>query len=223
MTCGPQICALREEAQKSCLNRATSLLPFPFPISRESCYSGRVWHTGGSTCTTHPPDLSKSKFIRLWTLAAWTGAKITAKLQSCSDSDRSLRGDRSLRAGSSSNRKRGKEEAWPPLENRTRRLSSTFGLLQLLLATFPPSPKSWVAPTHVKCCQERFHACVGCKLTFCRQFKLQRREENSMIMPYLCEWQLGDRVEICRDRRDRQSCKICASCVIFSRKQCVSL
>ena len=27
------------------------------------------------------------------------------------------------------------------------------------------------------------------------------------------------RVEICRDRHDRQSCKICASCVFFSGKQ----
>ena len=27
------------------------------------------------------------------------------------------------------------------------------------------------------------------------------------------------RVEICRDRHDRRSCKICASCVNFSRKQ----
>ena len=26
---------------------------------------------------------------------------------------------------------------------------------------------------------------------------------------------LIDRVEICRDRRDRRSCKICANCVIF--------
>ena len=29
----------------------------------------------------------------------------------------------------------------------------------------------------------------------------------------------ADRVEICRDRHDRRSCKICASCVIFSGKQ----
>ena len=29
----------------------------------------------------------------------------------------------------------------------------------------------------------------------------------------------ADRVEICCDRHDRRSCKICASCVIFSRKQ----
>ena len=28
------------------------------------------------------------------------------------------------------------------------------------------------------------------------------------------------RVEICRDRRDRLSCKICASCVNFPGKQC---
>ena len=27
------------------------------------------------------------------------------------------------------------------------------------------------------------------------------------------------RVEICRDRHDRRSCKICASCVNFHRKQ----
>ena len=31
------------------------------------------------------------------------------------------------------------------------------------------------------------------------------------------------RVEICHDRRDRRSCKICASCVNFSRKQRVFL
>ena len=29
----------------------------------------------------------------------------------------------------------------------------------------------------------------------------------------------GDRLEICRDRRDRRSCKIFVSCVNFSRKQ----
>ena len=151
MTCGPQICALREEAQKSCLNRATSLLPFPFPISRESCYSGRVWHTGGSTCTTHPPDLSKSKFTQLWTLAAWTGAKKTAKLQSCSDSDRSLRGDRSLRAGSSSNRKRGKEEKrrrdlrWKTELAASRPLSASHNSFSLL-SLHRPSPE-W--PPHM--------------------------------------------------------------------------
>ena len=33
----------------------------------------------------------------------------------------------------------------------------------------------------------------------------------------------ADRVEICCDRHDRRSCKICASCVIFSRKQCAVL
>ena len=32
-----------------------------------------------------------------------------------------------------------------------------------------------------------------------------------------------DRVEICRDRHDRRSCKICPSCVNFSRKQRVFL
>ena len=31
------------------------------------------------------------------------------------------------------------------------------------------------------------------------------------------------RVKICHDRCDRQSCKICASCVNFSRKQCAFL
>ena len=31
------------------------------------------------------------------------------------------------------------------------------------------------------------------------------------------------RVEICHNRRDRRSCKICASCVNFSRKQCTFL
>ena len=29
----------------------------------------------------------------------------------------------------------------------------------------------------------------------------------------------GLRVEICRDRHDRRSCKICANCVNFPRKQ----
>ena len=28
------------------------------------------------------------------------------------------------------------------------------------------------------------------------------------------------RVEICRDRHGRRSCKICASCIIFPRKHC---
>ena len=32
-----------------------------------------------------------------------------------------------------------------------------------------------------------------------------------------------DRVEICHDRRDRQSCKIFANCVNFFRKQCIFL
>ena len=191
MTCGPQICALQEEAQKSSLNRATSLLPFPFPISRESCYSGRVWHTGGSTCTTHPPDLSKSKFTQLWTLAAWTGAKITAKLQSCSDSDRSLRGDRSLRAGSSSNRKRekrkrggvtsvGKQNSPPLVHFRPLTTPSRYFLSIAQVLSGPHTCEG---------CQERFHACVGCKLTFCRQFHFQRRVVNSVGTPYLCEWQ----------------------------------
>ena len=35
-------------------------------------------------------------------------------------------------------------------------------------------------------------------------------------LPYL---DLEHRVEICRDRHDRRSCKICASCVNFPRKQ----
>ena len=30
---------------------------------------------------------------------------------------------------------------------------------------------------------------------------------------------ISNRVEICRDRHDRQSCKICVSCVFFSAKQ----
>ena len=30
----------------------------------------------------------------------------------------------------------------------------------------------------------------------------------------------NSRVEICRDRRDRWSCKICANCVIFPGEQC---
>ena len=32
-------------------------------------------------------------------------------------------------------------------------------------------------------------------------------------------WNIMDRVEVCRDRRDRRSCKICASFVNFPRKQ----
>ena len=36
-------------------------------------------------------------------------------------------------------------------------------------------------------------------------------------------WQHKIRVEICHDRRDRRSFKICASCVIFSRKQRIFL
>ena len=39
-----------------------------------------------------------------------------------------------------------------------------------------------------------------------------------------CKWWVcSSRVEICHDHRDRQSCKICASCVNFSRKQCAFL
>ena len=35
-----------------------------------------------------------------------------------------------------------------------------------------------------------------------------------------CDPQISHRLEICRDRCDRRSCKIFVSCVNFSRKQC---
>ena len=35
-------------------------------------------------------------------------------------------------------------------------------------------------------------------------------------------WQGRRRVEICRDRHDRRSCKICASCVNFSENKAIS-
>ena len=105
----PNLCIARRSPKKLFEpGNVTSAFPFPHLEGKllfRACMTHRREHLH------HPPDLSKSKFTQLWTLAAWTGAKKTAKLQSCSDSDRSLRGDRSLRAGSSSNRKRGKEEA----------------------------------------------------------------------------------------------------------------
>ena len=105
----PNLCIARRSPKKFFEpGNVTSAFPFPHLEGKllfRACMTHRREHLH------HPSDLSKSKFTRLWTLAAWTGAKITAKVQSCSDSDRSLRGDPSLRAGSSSNRKRGKEEA----------------------------------------------------------------------------------------------------------------
>ena len=46
-------------------------------------------------------------------------------------------------------------------------------------------------------------------------------KQNTALLSYVCEY--VTRVEICHDRRDRRSCKICASCVNFSRKQRVFL
>ena len=41
--------------------------------------------------------------------------------------------------------------------------------------------------------------------------------------PHICHFFLHTRLEIRRDHRDRRSCKIVSSCVIFSRKQYVNL
>ena len=140
----PNLCIARRSPKKFFEpGNVTSAFPFPHLEGKllfRACMTHRREHLH------HPSDLSKSKFTRLWTLAAWTGAKITAKLQSCSDSDRSLRGDRSLRAGSSSNRKRGKEEKrrrdlrWKTELAASRPLSASYNSFSLL-SLHRPSPE----------------------------------------------------------------------------------
>ena len=145
MTCGPQNLCIARRSPKKLFEPGNVTSAFPFPhlegkLLFRACMTHRREHLH------HPPDLSKSKFTQLWTLAAWTGAKITAKLQSCSDSDRSLRGDRSLRAGSSSNRKRGKEEKrrrdlrWKTELTASRPLSASYNSFSLL-SLHRPSPE----------------------------------------------------------------------------------
>ena len=53
-----------------------------------------------------------------------------------------------------------------------------------------------------------------------RQGKIPWSSDSSNPVEYSGE--IFIKVEICHDRRDRWSCKICASCVIFSRKRVFS-
>ena len=72
----PNLCIARRSPKKLFEpGNVTSAFPFPHLEGKllfRACMTHRREHLH------HPPDLSK--FTRLWTLAAWTGAKITAKL-----------------------------------------------------------------------------------------------------------------------------------------------
>ena len=53
----------------------------------------------------------------------------------------------------------------------------------------------------------------------CHQIAVPAFDFTRPINHMKCKATLRDRVEICRDRHDRRSCKICASCVNFPGNQ----
>ena len=137
----PNLCIARRSPKKLFEpGNVTSAFPFPHLEGKllfRACMTHRREHLH------HPPDLSK--FTRLWTLAAWTGAKITAKLQSCSETFEEIAACARALPQIGKEEKRRRDLRWKTELATSRPLSASHNSFSLL-SLHRPSPE-W--PPHM--------------------------------------------------------------------------